>query len=606
LKCGGAFVVALACALPASARQTIGCTTGGPGGPFPTSGTGDGIYPNTFPTFPLVSNLAVTIPAGATVVTSVTFRNMSHTFVGDCQFVLTDPAGARYNIFCRPPFGCDFSGDYTIVGSCGGGMGMPSTCPTIFPAGTYDEYFGTWPSGTNSITNTPMFSIPAQSGTWTLTIYDWAGADVGTLTSWEMCFGTPPPLPPPGAPTQTSPPSGSILSVPVTLQWAATACATGYDVDVDGTVTSVVTTSYATSPAAGTHNWRVRGTNGAGPGAWSTTWTFDVPPPPPPSQCVPGGGGGLIPTSGSGDGTWPTTMPTAPLNVTLSVSIPPGATKIVRVKLNSFFHTYIGDTHIVLEDPTGMKFTVLHRPWFTGACCGSGCDWSGDYSIYETAGFPVPNCTGTVAPGDYNQDFGTGGGMWPSGTNGILDVALGAIAIMPGTWTLHIYDWAAIDTGSLASWELCFDVPSGPTPYCTAGTSTNGCVPAISATAQPSISFSNSCVITAANVEGQKSGLVFYGLTKLNPAVQWGIGSNSFLCVKAPTQRMPTQSSGGTLGLCNGALVQNWNTYQMANPASLGNPFSAGTSVFVQGWYRDPAAIKTTNLTNALEMTMAP
>jgi hypothetical protein len=174
-------------------------------------------------------------------------------------------------------------------------------------------------------------------------------------------------------------------------------------------------------------------------------------------------------------------------------------------------------------------------------------------------------------------------------------------------WVLHIYDWAGGDTGSLASWELCFDAPSGPVTYCTAGTSSNGCIPSISATAQPSASLAHACSISIANVEGQKFGIVFYGVNQTGfTPTPWATGSTSFLCVKGPTQRTGTNNSNGTSGSCNGAFALNWNAYQAANPTSVGNPFSAGNHVYVQGWYRDPPAPKTTNLSNAIDLTMTP
>jgi hypothetical protein len=69
---------------------------------------------------------------------------------------------------------------------------------------------------------------------------------------------------------------------------------------------------------------------------------------------------------------------------------------------------------------------------------------------------------------------------------------------------------------------------------------------------------------------------------------------------------MPPQSSGGTAGQCNGSLAQDWNAYQSANPGSLGHPFSSGQKFFAQAWYRDPPAPKTTNLSDAVELTMVP
>src|SRR5262249_10035720 len=134
-----------------------------------------------------------------------------------------------------------------------------------------------------------------------------------------------------------------------------------------------------------------------------------------------------------------------------------------------------------------------------------------------------------------------------------------------------------------------------------------GCVPSISADHQPSVSQANPCNISVANVEGQKNGLIFYGVdTAPFTPVPWGTGGTSFLCVKSPTQRSLAQSSGGTLNACNGALTLDGNACHLANPSALGNPWSTGAKVFLQGWYRDPPTGKHTNLSDALELTYVP
>jgi hypothetical protein len=46
--------------------------------------------------------------------------------------------------------------------------------------------------------------------------------------------------------------------------------------------------------------------------------------------------------------------------------------------------------------------------------------------------------------------------------------------------------------------------------------------------------------------------------------------------------------------------------YLAGNPLALGNPIAAGTTVNAQGWYRDPPAVKSTNLSNALEFVTLP
>jgi hypothetical protein len=159
-------------------------------------------------------------------------------------------------------------------------------------------------------------------------------------------------------------------------------------------------------------------------------------------------------------------------------------------------------------------------------------------------------------------------------------------------------------TGSGTFSAATFAGTSGPVVYCTAGTSTNLCVPSISATGTPSVAASSGFVLNVANVEGQKQGLFFYGISG-QLATPWGTG-NSFLCVKAPTQRMPVQNSGGTIDMCDGAFTDDWLAFIAANPTALGAPFSAGQVVDAQAWYRDPPSAKTTNLSDGIEFTLVP
>jgi len=161
-------------------------------------------------------------------------------------------------------------------------------------------------------------------------------------------------------------------------------------------------------------------------------------------------------------------------------------------------------------------------------------------------------------------------------------------------------DNSAVNAGA----AYVFELPNSVT-YCTAGTSTNGCVPSISATGWPSIAAAAGFSIHVANVEGQKLGLLFYGLSG-RAATVWGAGGTSFQCVKTPTMRMQTQTSGGTNGQCNGALSQDWLAYLTTHPLALGQPFSAGTTVNVQAWYRDPPAVKSSNLSDGLEFVTQP
>jgi hypothetical protein len=146
---------------------------------------------------------------------------------------------------------------------------------------------------------------------------------------------------------------------------------------------------------------------------------------------------------------------------------------------------------------------------------------------------------------------------------------------------------------------------SGAVSYCTAGTSSSGCAPVLSATGTPSASATSGFTVVLNAMEGQKQGLFFYGIHG-RKAVQWGAGSTSFVCLAGATQRTPTQNSGGTSGACDGTFTLDWNDYRNTHPTSLGQAFSAGDVVNLQAWYRDPPAAKTTNLSAAIEFVVCP
>jgi hypothetical protein len=164
----------------------------------------------------------------------------------------------------------------------------------------------------------------------------------------------------------------------------------------------------------------------------------------------------------------------------------------------------------------------------------------------------------------------------------------------------------AVDTNNTYDIFVRDQGPGGPTVYCTAGTTSHGCVPWISSSGTPSATSGSGFTIVANAVEGQKQGILFYGIDNSGfTPVPWG-ASTSFLCVKPPTQRTSPRNAGGTPNSCDGALSLDWNAYIAANPGALGNPFAAGQHVFAQGWFRDPPSPKTTMLSDALEFVVGP
>lgn len=162
------------------------------------------------------------------------------------------------------------------------------------------------------------------------------------------------------------------------------------------------------------------------------------------------------------------------------------------------------------------------------------------------------------------------------------------------------------NVGVACAWFAHCEVAPPVSTFCTSGTTSNGCAPAIRGAGAPSASATSGFTIAVGGVEGQRQGVLFYGVDNggFTP-LAWGAGS-SLLCVKSPVQRAAALNSGGTANLCDGALAFDWNTYRSANSMALGQPFTAGMVVYAQAWFRDPPAAKTTNLSDGLRFVLQP
>ena len=148
--------------------------------------------------------------------------------------------------------------------------------------------------------------------------------------------------------------------------------------------------------------------------------------------------------------------------------------------------------------------------------------------------------------------------------------------------------------------EVDYFAPS----YCTAGVTSSGCTASISATDLPDVGHSGTCVVSVSGVEGQRAGIVFYGLAPQSQP--WCPGGTSYRCTTSPAERTGLQNSGGTVGACDGAFTLDWNAYQVAHPFALGTPWVAGENVYLQAWLRDPGSCNTSALSNAIVLTYEP
>jgi len=162
------------------------------------------------------------------------------------------------------------------------------------------------------------------------------------------------------------------------------------------------------------------------------------------------------------------------------------------------------------------------------------------------------------------------------------------------------------DTNAMADIFVRDRGAAQPIVFCTAGTTSHGCVPSIAASGTPSASSGSGFTISVSALEGQRPAMLFYGISNagFTPSA-WG-SSSSFLCVKSPKQRTGVHNSGGANNACNGTFAIDWNAYIASHPTALGVPFASGQHVYAQVWFRDPPSPKTTMLSNALEFVVAP
>ncbi len=199
-----------------------------------------------------------------------------------------------------------------------------------------------------------------------------------------------------------------------------------------------------------------------------------------------------------------------------------------------------------------------------------------------------------------------GGSLWPG---------VGNISADPKLWDPWNADFhlrpgsPCIGTGSsicsgapdIDMGALPFHLPycAPPLIYCTAKTSSAGCLPAVSHSGSPSLSDPAPLKLHASNVANMVLGILFYGKQgPLEVPFQGG-----WLCVAAPLIRTPVQSSGGSPSGsdCTGTLGFSFEAYVLSgfDPALV-----VGAHVSCQLWFRDPPAPFGTGLTNAVRFVI--
>jgi hypothetical protein len=205
--------------------------------------------------------------------------------------------------------------------------------------------------------------------------------------------------------------------------------------------------------------------------------------------------------------------------------------------------------------------------------------------------------------------FARSGSVWSEATKLVkqapeLSERLGHAVAVEGTRTLAGLP-GATPSGVESGAAIVFAEDPVYVNYCTPGTSASGCLARVSASGAASASAASGFTVAAADVEGQKNGMLIYGVGA-RMAAPWGGGS--LRCFEAPVRRGGLLAGAGTAGACDGTFVQDLNARWCPScPRPDHNP-GAGNLVRAQLWYRDPANGNGpgSGLSDALEALVLP
>ena len=298
------------------------------------------------------------------------------------------------------------------------------------------------PSGTATVTISDL--TPAMAGNYTLTVTGVGGVVTQTaIVALTVLPGTP-------AITLTNSPANGAtgLASVTTLDWAATAFAASYLVEVAtnpsfsaGSIVSTQTVN-ANSATVGdllietVYYWRVLASNDCGEGVYSATAAFQT-------------GKNLCEQNFSSTDVPKIISPITVATVTSTLSIPTNRpVSDVNVSMN-ILHTYTGDLLAYLVSPTGDSTLLFDQPLEPAVdfgCTGDNANLVFDSQSAQTAAQLEAQCN-PVPP--------SLSGTFQSIES--LNIYNGQSAA--GIWKLLVSDTYDDDGGSITAWSLSFCFP---------------------------------------------------------------------------------------------------------------------------------------------------
>ena len=216
----------------------------------------------------------LTLPGPGTIQDlNVRLGSLTHTWDGDLKIQLRSPAGTIVVLADRPGGTANSGDNFTNT------VFDDEASTTLGAAGTAAPYTGSFKPQNLDSHNLNSFDAQAIAGTWTLTVFDFAANDTGTLQAWglntpvSVCDFVPPAAP--GQPTGLTLTQGTGS---VDLDWADTPTATSYEIYRRPSAGSYPANPAGTSngssfsdspPDGGSYCYRVGALNDASPGPLS-------------------------------------------------------------------------------------------------------------------------------------------------------------------------------------------------------------------------------------------------------------------------------------------------------------------------------------------------
>lgn len=154
------------------------------------------------------------------------------------------------------------------------------------------------------------------------------------------------------------------------------------------------------------------------------------------------------------------------------------------------------------------------------------------------------------------------------------------------------------DTNGLRDVFVREEYDVAPATYCTAKTSSHGCVPSIVGVGEPSVANPGGFSVTTAQLEQAKNTITFFGTTAFGNPFQGG-----FLCVKPTLFRLGVKNSGGA-AQCQGTV--SYTLAELQAHGSGGATVVPGADVYCQTWGRDPGDSFGSSLSNGVTFMVLP